>query len=684
MTDSVLTEAPQTTSRGSSMTHDAMANAIRALSMDAVEQARSGHPGMPMGMADIAQVLWHEFLNHHPHQTNWPNRDRFVVSNGHGSMLLYSLLHLTGYDVSIDDLKHFRQLHSATPGHPEYGETPGVETTTGPLGNGFANAVGMALAERKLTADFNRPGFDLINHFTYVFLGDGCLMEGISHEAASFAGTQKLGKLIAFWDDNGISIDGYVEGWFTDNTPQRFAAYGWQVIPNVDGHNKEAVRHAIKQARAETGRPTLICCKTTIGFGSPNIAGTEKAHGSPLGSEEIKVTREQLNWPHAPFEIPQAIYDAWDATKVGEKKYQAWETLYQAYQSEYPELAAELQRRLQGDFPKGFEHSVKQWVNELTKTQKKTATRKSLQQSIEFFTQHLPELVGGSADLSGSNGTKCSLARIMNADNPAGNYIEYGVREFAMSAIMNGMALYKGIIPFGGTFLVFSDYARNAVRLAALMKQRVIFVYSHDSIGVGEDGPTHQPIEHLASLRLIPNLRVWRPCDTVETAVAWSEILLCNNAPAAIAVTRQDLQPQQQGANAYEHIAKGGYILSDTDKDPDVIILATGSEVELAMEAKEKLHQEGIAVRVVSMPCFEVFRMQDRTYQDHVLPPRIEQRVAIEAGVPETWLPFVKNLSHVIGISTFGLSAPASQIYKALGLTADKIVEKCKQVISER
>jgi transketolase len=657
------------------MPHDAMANAIRALSMDAVQQANSGHPGMPMGMADIAQVLWHDFLKHAPTQPHWPDRDRFIISNGHGSMLLYSLLHLSGYTVSLDDIKNFRQLHSITPGHPEYAETPGVETTTGPLGNGFTNAVGMAIAERKLAAEFNRPDFKLLNHFTYVFLGDGCLMEGISHEAASFAGTQKLGKLIAFWDDNGISIDGDVTGWFTDNTAERFKAYGWHVVADIDGHDKAAIRAAIKQAQAETEKPTLLCCKTTIGFGSPNLAGSEKTHGAPLGDEEIKASKAQLNWPYAPFEIPKDVYEAWDAKAVGEERYQGWQQLLQAYTERHPELASEFKRRTAGKLPEGFAQVLEQWVNGIQ--QEKVATRKSSQQCIEFLSSKLPELVGGSADLSGSNGTKCSTARILKADNPAGNYLEYGVREFAMSAMMNGMALYKGIIPFGGTFLVFSDYARNAVRLAALMQQRVIFVYTHDSIGVGEDGPTHQPIEHLASLRLIPNLHVWRPCDTVETAVAWAQTLLREDGPAVLALTRQDLQPQTH-QDAYQKIAKGGYVLSDSDGQPEVIILATGSEVEIAVAAQLALKEENIAARVVSMPCFEVFKAQAKSYQDEVLPPNITKRVAIEAGVPETWLPFVKDLSNVIGISRFGLSAPAAQIYQEFGLTVDNIVAKCK------
>ncbi len=660
------------------MPHDAMANAIRALSMDAVQRANSGHPGMPMGMADIAQVLWHQFLNHSPMQPHWPNRDRFIVSNGHGSMLLYSLLHLSGYDVSIEDIKNFRQLHSNTPGHPEYAETPGVETTTGPLGSGFTNAVGMAIAERKLAAEFNRPDFTLLDHFTYVFLGDGCLMEGVSHEAASFAGTQKLGKLIAFWDDNGISIDGAVEGWFTDNTPERFKAYGWQVIADVDGHDKAAIAKAIQQAQAETKKPTMICCKTTIGFGSPNLAGTAKTHGAPLGDEEIKATRKQLGWPHAPFEIPKNVYDAWDAKSSGEEKHQAWQVLLDAYQQRHPELGREFQRRIHAALPENFADTLEQWVNAIQ--QEKIATRKSSQFCIEFLSSKLPELVGGSADLSGSNGTQCSQAVMLDADNPEGNYLEYGVREFAMSAMMNGMALYKGIIPFGGTFLVFSDYARNAVRLAALMHLRVIFVYTHDSIGVGEDGPTHQPIEHLASLRLIPNLYVWRPCDTIETAVAWAQSVLREDGPAVLALTRQGLQPQQHDENAFQNISKGGYILIDTQGEPDVILLATGSEVEIAVAAQQQLQQENIAARVVSMPCFELFRVQEQSYQDQVLPPHIKNRVAIEAGVPETWLPFVSDLSNVIGISTFGLSAPAPEIYQALGITADKLVEKCKKI----
>lgn len=659
-----------------------LANAIRFLSMDAVQKANSGHPGMPMGMADIAEVLWNHFLKHCPTQPEWVNRDRFILSNGHGSMLLYSLLHLTGYDVSLEDLKQFRQLHSKTPGHPELTDTPGVETTTGPLGNGIANAVGMAMAERTLAATFNRPGFDLIDHYTYVFLGDGCLMEGLSHEACSFAGTQQLGKLIALWDDNGISIDGNVEGWFTDNTPERFEAYGWHVIPNIDGHDAKAIHEAVKAAKLETNKPTLICCKTTIGFGAPTLAGTAKTHGAPLGGEEISGVREALNWPHKPFDVPKDIYEAWDAKAKGEDLVAFWNKMLAEYEKAHPELAREFKRRMASDLPADFLANAKQWIETLQTTQEKIATRKASQVCIKQFTPALPELIGGSADLSGSNLTNSEHSKAIRPNNPGGNYIEYGVREFAMSSMMNGMALHKGIIPFGGTFLVFSDYARNAVRLASLMKQRVIFVYTHDSIGVGEDGPTHQPIEQLASLRLIPGLHVWRPCDTVETAVAWTQSLARKDGPSILSLTRQGLPPQSRDKNTLNNIEKGGYILKDCEGEPDLILMATGSEVSLIMEAADKLTQQDKKVRVVSMPCFEVFKSQPQDYQNQVLPPHITKRVAVEAGSSAAWFGFVQSEKQVVGLNKFGYSAPGPDVFEAMGLTVKHVLQVCEEVIS--
>lgn len=658
-----------------------LANAIRFLSMDAVQQANSGHPGMPMGMADIAQVLWMNFFKHCPSEPQWFNRDRFIISNGHGSMLLYSLLHLSGYDLSIDDLKHFRQLHSKTPGHPEFGHTPGVDTTTGPLGNGIANAVGMALAERHMAAIFNRPGFDIVDHYTYVFLGDGCLMEGLSHEVCALAGTQKLGKLIAFWDDNGISIDGNVEPWFSDDTPKRFESYGWHVIAHLDGHDPKAVYDAIVAARAVTDKPSLLCCKTTIGYGAPTLAGSSKTHGAPLGAQEVQGARERLHWPHAPFVIPEEIYQAWDATEKGHEAYAQWEGKIFAYEADYPELGLEFMRRLNGDLPEDFEITSNDWVRECQSTQKAMATRKSSQLSIELFTKFLPELLGGSADLGCSNLTTTALTKAISPENPGGNYIEYGVREFGMSAIMNGLTLHGGIIPFGGTFLVFSDYARNAVRLSALMHQRVIYVYTHDSIGVGEDGPTHQPIEQLATLRLIPQMRLWRPCDTAETAVAWQQALMHQYGPTILALSRQNMQPHARDEDTLMQIQQGGYILLNCKGKPDLIIMATGSEVDMAVAAYHAL--KDYQVRVVSMPCMEVYKAQDEAYQESVL-PRGVPRVAIEAGSPAAWFGLMRSEDGILGLDHYGYSAPGEAVYQAMGLTHDAVMKVCLKILNQK
>lgn len=655
-----------------------LANAIRALSMDAVQQANSGHPGMPMGMADIAEVLWNDFLKHNPSNPHWINRDRFILSNGHGSMLLYSLLHLTGYDLTIDDLKQFRQLDSRTPGHPEYGETPGVETTTGPLGQGLGNAVGMAIAETLLAAQFNRPGHSIIDHFTYVFLGDGCLMEGISHEVCSLAGTLKLGKLIAFWDDNSISIDGNVNDWFTDNTPQRFLAYGWHVVASVDGHDAKAVKAALLEAQQVTDKPSLICCKTIIGYGAPNAAGSHECHGSPLGENEIEAARNTLGWSFPPFEIPNSIYAAWDKKQQGEQWEEAWEQRFTAYQSAYPELAAELIRRLSGDLPVCWHEKVEQFIQHCQQNPTTIATRKASLNCLNAFAPILPELVGGSADLSGSNLTNWSGCSVYSDQNPIGNYIHYGVREFGMSAIMNGMALYGGIIPYGGTFLTFCDYARNAVRLAALMRLHCVFVYSHDSIGLGEDGPTHQPVEHIAMLRMTPDLYVWRPCDAVETAVAWRLAIEHHDAPSCLLFSRQNLPAQKRDNTLVNNIARGGYVLLDCQTAPQVILIATGSEVYLAVEAAEKLQKDGYAVRVVSMPCTELFDQQDKAYQESVLPCTVTQRMAIEAASPDYWYKYVGLKGEVIGMKAFGKSAPAPALFKEFGFTVEHIIEKVK------
>ena len=656
-----------------------MANAIRALSMDAVQQANSGHPGMPMGMADIAVALWNDHLQHNPTDPHWMNRDRFVLSNGHGSMLLYSLLHLTGYDLPISQLKNFRQLHSKTAGHPEYGITPGVETTTGPLGQGISNAVGMALAEKLLAEEFNRPGHDIVNHYTYVFLGDGCLMEGISHEVCSLAGTLKLNKLIALWDDNGISIDGKVVSWFNEDTPKRFEAYGWNVIRNVDGHDAEAVSAAIAQAK-KTDKPTLICCKTAIGQGAPNMAGSDKVHGSPLGADEIAATRVALNWPYAPFEIPQDIYQAWDFKRRGQALEHEWNKDFQSYKAKYPELASEFQRRMQGDLSKDFSKTVKEYLERCQVKAETIATRKASQNAIEALALALPEFMGGSADLTGSNLTNWSACKPVRA-NQWGNHINYGVREFGMSAIMNGIALHGGYIPFGGTFLTFSDYSRNAIRMAALMKLRSIFVFTHDSIGLGEDGPTHQSVEHVASLRLIPNLMVWRPCDTSETAVAWASAVERKHGPSALIFSRQNCPFVARNAQQIKDIARGGYVIRDSKARPDAVIMATGSEVGLALQTAERLEKEGVAIRVVSIPSTTVFDQQDAAYKASVLPAGIP-RIAVEAGVSDFWWKYACSAVH--GVDTFGESAPAAQLYEYFGLTVDQIAKTVRQVISQQ
>ena len=658
-----------------------LANAIRALSMDAVQQAKSGHPGAPMGMADIAEVLWNDFLQHNPSNPEWLNRDRFVLSNGHGSMLIYSLLHLSGYDLSIDDLKNFRQLHSKTAGHPEYGYAPGVETTTGPLGQGITNAIGMALAERTLAAQFNQQGHEIIDHNTYTFLGDGCLMEGISHEACSLAGTLGLGKLIAFYDDNGISIDGEVEGWFTDDTPKRFESYGWQVIPAIDGHDADAIFAAIEEAKANTDQPTLICCKTIIGFGSPNKEGKEDCHGAPLGDDEIALTRKQLGWSYGPFDIPADISEEWDARDAGYDAEQIWNQNFLAYSEAHPELAAELLRRIAGDLPENFSADADAYIAQLQADGNTIASRKASQNTLNAFGPMLPEMLGGSADLAGSNLTLWSGSKGVSKDDANGNYVFYGVREFAMSAIMNGAALHGGFIPYGATFLVFMEYARNAVRMAALMKQRVLFVYTHDSIGLGEDGPTHQPIEQIPNLRLTPNLDTWRPCDTVESAVAWKSSLERTDGPAALIFSRQNLPHQDRTAEQVANVAKGGYILSDSDAAPEAIIIATGSEIGIAQEAAASLRVQGKAIRVVSMPCTEAFERQDAAYQDSVLPATVTARVAVEAAHADYWYKYVGLQGRIVGMTTFGESAPAGQLFEMFGFTADNVAAQVTELL---
>lgn len=658
-----------------------LANAIRALSMDAVQKAKSGHPGAPMGMADIAEVLWRDYLKHNPDNPDWADRDRFVLSNGHGSMLIYSLLHLTGYDLSIDDLKQFRQLDSKTPGHPEYGYTPGVETTTGPLGQGVANAVGMALAEKVLAAQFNRDNHNIIDHHTYAFLGDGCLMEGISHEVCSLAGTLGLGKLIAFYDDNGISIDGEVEGWFTDNTAKRFESYGWQVIEAVDGHDSEAITQAIEAARSETNKPTLIICKTVIGFGSPNKQGSESCHGAPLGDDEIVATRKQLNWSHDAFEIPADVYQQWSAKDKGAAVESSWNKRWVAYEQDHPELAQELQRRLNGELPEDFSTTVFNYAQKLQNAPEAIATRKASLNVLNELGPKLPELLGGSADLAGSNLTLWDGAKGVTADDASGNYVYYGVREFGMSAIMNGVTLHGGFKAYGATFLMFMEYARNAVRMAALMKQPSIFVYTHDSIGLGEDGPTHQPVEQLANLRQTPNLQCWRPCDPVETAVAWGAAIQSSKTPSALVFSRQGMQQQERDEEQLASIARGGYILKDCDGEPDVIFIATGSEVDLAVEAYQQLSEDGHKVRVVSMPSTNVFDIQSAEYKESVLPANVTRRVAIEAGITDFWLKYVGLNGDVIGMTSFGESAPAGDLYKHFGITAENAVAAAKRLL---
>lgn len=657
-----------------------IANAIRFLSMDAVQKANSGHPGMPMGMADIAEVLWNDFLHHNPANPHWLNRDRFVLSNGHGCMLLYSALHLMGYALSIDDLKQFRQLHSKTPGHPEYRETPGVETTTGPLGQGLANAVGMAMAEMHLAKQFNREGFPLIDHYTYAFVGDGCLMEGISHEVCSLAGTYGLGKLIVFYDDNEISIDGNVQGWFTDNTPLRFQSYGWHVVANVDGHDAEAVHKAIAESQSVKDKPSIICCKTRIGFGAPNLAGTSKAHGAPLGDAEIAAARKELHWPYAPFEVPAEIYKAWDARDKGQQSESKWNALFAAYKKTYPDLANDLLRRLEKKLPDNWSSVVSALVHDMHEKEATMATRKASQLCINHFTKFLPELMGGSADLSESNLTRWEGVKSFSKDTPEGQYIHYGVREFGMSAIMNGLALYGALLPFGGTFLTFSDYARNAVRLAAMMQAHAIFVYTHDSIGLGEDGPTHQSIEHGPSLRLIPGLSVWRPCDGVESAVSWQKAIE-HHGPTCLLLSRQNVPHQERDHMALANISKGGYILSDCNGKPEMIMMATGSEVALAIDAGKQLASVGVKVRVVSMPSTNVFSAQDAAYQESVLPKNVAARIVIEAAVTDGWYKFVGCQGRVIGIDRFGASAPAKDVYKECGLTVENIVTVAKEML---
>ncbi|WP_158144298.1 transketolase [Vibrio metschnikovii] len=658
-----------------------LANAIRALSMDGVQQANSGHPGAPMGMADIAEVLWRSHLNHNPHNPQWADRDRFVLSNGHGSMLIYSLLHLSGYELSIDDLKNFRQLHSKTPGHPEYGYAPGIETTTGPLGQGITNAVGMAMAEKALAAQFNKPGHDIVDHFTYVFMGDGCLMEGISHEACSLAGTLGLGKLIAFWDDNGISIDGHVEGWFSDDTPKRFEAYGWHVIPAVDGHDAEAVNAAIEAAKADP-RPTLICTKTIIGFGSPNKAGSHDCHGAPLGHDEIKAAREFLGWQYAPFEIPADIYAQWDAKEAGQAKEAAWDEKFAAYAAEYPVEAAEFKRRVNGDLPAQWEEQANAIIAELQANPANIASRKASQNALEAFGKLLPEFMGGSADLAPSNLTMWSGSKSLTAEDFSGNYIHYGVREFGMTAIMNGIALHGGFVPYGATFLMFMEYARNAMRMAALMKIQNIQVYTHDSIGLGEDGPTHQPVEQIASLRLTPNMSTWRPCDQVESAVAWKLAIERKDAPSALIFSRQNLAQQPRTAAQVADIAKGGYILKDCAGKPELILIATGSEVELAVSAAAELEAQGKHVRVVSMPSTDAFDKQDAAYREAVLPADVTKRIAIEAGIADFWYKYVGFGGKIIGMTTFGESAPADQLFKMFGFTTENVVKTANELLA--
>jgi len=657
-----------------------LANAIRALSMDAVQKANSGHPGAPMGMADIAEVLWRDYLNHNPTNPNWADRDRFVLSNGHGSMLIYSLLHLTGYDLPISELANFRQLHSKTPGHPEYGYTPGVETTTGPLGQGIANAVGFAIAERTLAAQFNKPGHDIVDHHTYAFLGDGCMMEGISHEASSLAGTMKLGKLTAFYDDNGISIDGHVEGWFTDDTAKRFEAYGWHVIRGVDGHDSEAIKKAIDEAHKVTDKPSLLLCKTVIAFGSPNKAGTHEAHGAALGNDEVAATRKNIGWTHAPFEIPQDIYAGWDAKEAGKAKEAAWNAKFDAYAKAHPELAKEFKRRVQGELPANWASESQKFIEELQAKPANIASRKASQNTLEAFGKVLPEFLGGSADLAPSNLTMWSGSKSLG-DDLAGNYIHYGVREFGMTAISNGIALHGGFLPYSATFLMFVEYARNAVRMAALMKIRNVFVYTHDSIGLGEDGPTHQPVEQMASLRVTPNMSTWRPADQVESAVAWKYAIERTDGPAALIFSRQNLTQQPRTKEQVANIARGGYVLKDSEGTPDIILIATGSEVGITVDAADKLAASGTKVRVVSMPSTDAFDKQDAAYRESVLPKAVTARVAVEAGIADYWYKYVGLNGAVVGMHSFGESAPADLLFKEFGFTVDNVVAQAQSLL---
>ncbi|WP_052898710.1 transketolase [Escherichia coli] len=664
------------------MNSQLLANAIRMLSVDAIQKANSGHPGAPMGMADIAEVVWRRHLRHNPKNPQWFNRDRYVQSNGHGSMLIYALLHLTGYDLSMDDIRDFRQLHSRTPGHPEYGYTPGVETTTGPLGQGVANAVGMAIAEKALAAEFNKPGFNIVDHHTWLFLGDGCLMEGISHEACGLAGTLKLGNLIAIWDDNGISIDGHVEGWFAEDTAARFRAYGWHVIEGVDGHDPEAVDAAVREAKSVTDKPSLLCCKTIIGFGSPNKANSHDCHGSALGADEVALVRERLQWPYAPFEIPGEIYAAWDATEKGAQVQQEWDALFPDYAKQWPELAVEFTRRMKGDLPAGWVENMQKYVHDLQSHPAALATRQVSQKCLNHFADMLPELMGGSADLSPSNLTRHQKSVDFTGENPAGNYISYGVREFGMSAIMNGLALHGGFIPYGGTFLMFMEYARNALRMAALMKIRSVFVYTHDTIGLGEDGPTHQPVEQLASLRLTPNMETWRGCDQVEVAVAWQQAIERKDGPTSLVLTRQPLAQQPRTAAQLAEIARGGYVLSDCDGQPEMILISAGSEIELVVSAAKALTEEGRKVRVVSLPCTERFDNQDAAYKESVLPKAVRKRLAVEASIAGFWERYVGLDGKVIGMTSFGESAPANVLFKHFGFTPENVLAQARELLN--
>ncbi|MBI0103377.1 transketolase [Gilliamella sp. W8145] len=662
------------------LSHRELANAIRALSMDGVQKAKSGHPGAPMGMADMAEVLWRGFLKHNPTNPNWADRDRFVLSNGHASMLIYSLLHLTGYNVTLDDIKNFRQLNAKTAGHPEFGHLPGIETTTGPLGQGIANAVGMAIAERTLAAQFNKPAHTIVDHHTYVFMGDGCMMEGISHEVCSLAGTLKLGKLIAFYDDNGISIDGEIEGWFTDDTAKRFEAYGWHVIRGIDGHDAKALAEAIEQAQAVTDKPSLLMCKTVIGFGSPNKAGSHDCHGAPLGDAEIEATRKALGWSYPAFEIPKDYYDAWDAKATGKQREDEWNARFDAYAKAYPELAKEFKRRMDGDLPSNWQQVAKDFVNKLQANPATIATRKASQNAIEAFAPVLTEFLGGSADLAPSNLTMWSGSKEILA-NPDGNYIHYGVREFGMSAIMNGIALHGGFIPYGATFLMFMEYARNAVRMAALMKIRSLFVYTHDSIGLGEDGPTHQPVEQMASLRVTPNVSTWRPCDQVESAIAWQYAVERKDGPTALIFSRQNLKQQERTEQQLANVYRGGYILNDCNGTPELILIATGSEVELAVEAYHKLTEAGKKVRVVSMPSTDAFDKQDQAYKESVLPSSVTARLAIEAGISDFWYKYVGLNGKIIGMTSFGESGPAEQLFAKFGFTVENVLEQANSLL---